>query len=133
MAVDASELESFARDLGQIPARLVPKVSGVVAKGALNVKNQLRKEARGSSHFKQIAPTITYDLKKLSFAGDGVIEADIGPAREAGPAASLAGIAYFGSSKPGGGTLPDPILALQAEEPGFIRALEDIVEGVLGD
>ena len=79
MSVDASDLDGLARDLRRIPADMVPKMRGVVAKSALNTKNIMRSDARSSRHFKQLAPTISYDLKVHAFGGDGVIEAEIGP------------------------------------------------------
>ena len=129
MSADASELDALARDLTKIPADMVPKLKGVVAKSALNTKNIMRKDARGSQHFKQLAPTIDYDLKVHSFAGDGVIEAEIGPSGHG--AASLAGIAYFGTSKPGGGTVRNPEDAMLEEAPDFYEFAFKATEGLL--
>lgn len=129
MSVDSSELDGLARDLAQIPAGMVPKLRGVVAKSALNTKNLMRNDARASAHFKQLAPTISYDLKVHSFGGDGVIEAEIGPA--GGGSASLAGIAYFGTSRPGGGTLRSPEDAMLEEAPNFYEYAFRATEGLL--
>jgi hypothetical protein len=129
VSVDSSELDALARDLVKIPALMVPKMRGVVAKSALNTKNTMRKDAQGSAHFKQIAPTISYDLKVHTFAGDGVIEAEVGPS--GGGAASLAGIAYFGTSKPGGGTVRDPTDAMLEEAPNFYEYAFKATEGLL--
>lgn len=125
MTVDSSQLDALARDLGRIPAAMVPKIRGVVAKSALNTKNAMRKDARSSTHFKQIAPTISYDLK---VSGD-VIEAEVGPS--GGGAASLAGIAYFGTSKPGGGTVRDPTDAMLEEAQNFYTFAFRATEGLL--
>ena len=129
MSVDTSQLDALARDLTKIPAAMVPKLKGVVAKSALNTKNIMRKDLRGHKHFKQIAPTISYDLKVHSFAGDGVIEAEVGPTPGGG--GSLAGIAYFGTSKPGGGTLRDPVDAMLEEAPNFYEFAFKATEGLL--
>jgi hypothetical protein len=129
VSVDTSGLDALARDLTKIPAAMVPKLRGVVAKSALNTKNAMRKDARARPHFKQIAPTISYDLKVHSFAGDGVIEAEVGPS--GGGAASLAGIAYFGTSKPGGGTVRDPVDAMLEEAPNFYEFAFKATEGLL--
>ena len=129
MTVDTSELDALARDLTKIPAAMVPKLRGVVAKSALNTKNIMRKDARSSRHFKQIAPTISFDIKVNSFAGDGVIEAEIGPTP--GGAGSLAGIAYFGTSKPGGGTVRNPEDAMLEEAPNFYEYAFRATEGLL--
>lgn len=125
MTADTQELEQLAADFEAIPGRLVPKVRGVVSKGALNIKKQLRQEARNSEHFGIIEPTIDYDLVVGEFGGDASIEATIGPNTLAGGAAHLAG-AYFGWSRGGGGTLPDPVIALGQEEPGFIQNLAEL-------
>ena len=129
MSVDASDLDALADAFTKIPAAMVPKLRGVVAKSALNTKNIMRKDARGSAHFKQIAPTISYDLKVHGFGGDGVIEAEIGPS--GGGAASLAGIAYFGTSKPGGGTVRNPEDAMLEEAPNFYEYAFRATEGLL--
>ena len=129
MAVDSSDLDRLAADFTKIPAAMVPKLKGVVAKSAVNTKNIMRKDLRGHKHFKQIAPTISYDLKVHSFGGDGVIEAEIGPTP--GGAGSLAGIAYFGTSKPGGGTVRNPEDAMLEEAPNFYEYAFKATEGLL--
>lgn len=129
MSVDASDLDGLARDFVKIPAAMVPKLRGVVAKSALNTKNIMRKDASGSQHFKQLAPTISYDLKVHGFGGDGVIEAEIGPS--GGGSASLAGIAYFGTSRPGGGTVRNPEDAMLEEAPNFYEFAFRATEGLL--
>ena len=129
MSVDSSDLDRLAADFTKIPAAMVPKLKGVVAKSAVNTKNIMRKDLRGHKHFKQIAPTISYDLKVHSFGGDGVIEAEIGPTP--GGAGSLAGIAYFGTSKPGGGTVRNPEDAMLEEAPNFYEFAFRATEGLL--
>ncbi len=132
MSADTSDLDALVRDLGRIPAAMVPKVRGVVAKSALNTKNIMRKDAYKSRHFKGIAPTINYDLE---IRGD-VIEAEIGPDKSVmngpnGSGASLAGIAYFGTSKPGGGTVRNPEDAMLEEAPNFYEYAFKATEGLL--
>jgi len=129
MGADASELDGLARAFRAIPALMVPKLRGVVAKSALNTKKLMQADARRSKHFKQLAPTISYDLKVHSFGGDGVIEAEIGPTP--GGSGSLAGIAYFGTSKPGGGTVRNPEDAMLEEAPNFYEYAFKATEGLL--
>ena len=129
MGADASELDGLARAFRAIPALMVPKLRGVVAKSALNTKKLMQADARRSRHFKQLAPTISYDLKVHSFGGDGVIEAEIGPTP--GGSGSLAGIAYFGTSKPGGGTVRNPEDAMLEEAPNFYEYAFKATEGLL--
>ena len=129
MSVDASDLDGLARSFRAIPAAMVPKMRGVVAKSAVNTKKIMQKDAQRSRHFKQLAPTIGYDLKVHEFGGDGVIEAELGPS--GGGSASLAGIAYYGTSKPGGGTVRNPEDAMLEEAPNFYEFAFKATEGLL--
>ena len=144
MSADASELDGLARAFRGIPALMVPKLRGVVAKSALNTKNIMRKDAQSSKHFSALAMTINYDLKVHEFGGDAVIEAEIGPDPSVtvaskskkprpGPRTpgNLAGIAYFGTSKPGGGTVRNPEDAMLEEAPNFFEYAFKATEGLL--
>jgi len=125
MSADTSDLDGLIRDFGKIPADMVPKVRGVVSKAAVNTKKIMRRDARGSRAFEQIARTIDYDL---TVRGD-VVEAEIGPS--GGGSASLAGIAYFGTSRPGGGTVRNPEDAMLEEAPRFYEFAFKATEGLL--
>jgi hypothetical protein len=114
-----------------IPAAMVPKMLGVVARSALNTKNLMRKDAQSSRHFKGLARSIDYDIKVLEFGGDAEIQAEVGPNPERNPAASLAGIAYFGTSRPGGGTVRNPEDAMLEEAPNFYEWAFKATEGLL--
>jgi hypothetical protein len=129
MTADTSDLDNLTRSFRAIPAAMVPKMRGVVAKSALNTKNIMRKDAQRSRHFKQLAPTISYDIKVLGFAGDAVIEGEIGPTP--GGSGSLAGIAYYGTSRPGGGTVRNPEDAMLEEAPNFYEFAFKATEGLL--
>jgi hypothetical protein len=120
----------------KIPADMVPKIKGVVTKSALNTKKIMIADVRRSSHFKGkkkpgLDASIDYDLKVFGFAGDAVIEAEIGPNPAKAPAAGLAGLAYFGSSKPGGGTVRNPEDAMLEEAPNFYEYAFKATEGLL--
>jgi len=129
MSADTSDLDALVASFRKIPAEMVPKVRGVVAKSAVNTKKIMQKDAQRSRHFKQLARTISYDLKTHGFAGDGVIEAEVGPA--GGGSASLAGIAYFGTSRAGGGTVRNPEDAMLEEAPNFYEFAFKATEGLL--
>lgn len=129
MSLDASDLDKLADDFVKIPAEMVPKLKPVVAKSALNVKKSMQADARKSKHFDQLAPTISYDLEVRTFGGDGTIDAEIGPSGAG--AASLAGIAYFGTSKPGGGTIRNPEDAMLDEAANFYEFTFKATEGLL--
>jgi len=129
MPIDASDLDDLAGDFVKIAPEMVPKLKRVVEKSALNTKKIMRADAQKSKHFDQVARTISYDVNIHSFGGDGTIDGEVGPAGAG--AASLAGIAYFGTSKPGGGTIRNPEDAMLEEAPNFyefaFKATEDLL------
>jgi len=136
MSADTSDFDGLARDLRKIPAAMVPKMRGVVAKSALNTKKIMQTDVRKSTHFRGkkkpgLDASIDYDLKVLSFGGDAEIQAEIGPNPERNPAAGLAGIAYFGTSRPGGGTVRSPEDAMLEEAPNFYEFAFKATEGLL--
>lgn len=136
MSADTSDLDGLARDLLKIPAAMVPKMRGVVAKSALNTNKIMQADVRRSTHFKGkkkpgLDASIDYDIKVLGFAGDAEIQAEIGPNKERNRGASLANIAYFGTSKPGGGTVRNPEDAMLEEAPNFYEFAFKATEGLL--
>lgn len=128
MEIDTSELRALAADLRGAGDLVGKHVNAVVSRGALNIKNQLRREMRDSRHFRPVASAISYDIHRAGFSSGDVIEAEIGPER--GSPGSLANIAFFGTSR-GGGTVPDPQGALDAEAPRFEKALSDLFGDLL--
>ena len=72
--IDASEVRSLAEDFRRVPPALARQAKPVVARGAVNIKNQLRDEMGKSVHFRA-ADSITYDLV------DGGYGAEIGPTK----------------------------------------------------
>lgn len=121
-----SETEALALDLGAAPERALAGVGQVVAKGALNIKNDWRRSASGLAHAPAYPFSITYDE---DVTAEGA-SAEIGPDKDKkqGP---LGNLIEFGSSK----NPPhlDGQKALDAEEPRFIAALEALAEeSVLG-
>lgn len=120
--IDSSQLKQLSQAISRMGPDAEKKVPGVVAKSAGRVKARMRKDMRASASFAVIAKTITDDL----VIGSGEVEAEIGPDKSSGGAASLAGIAYFGASRGGGGTVPDPELALAEEEPRFVQGIAEI-------
>lgn len=127
-SIDSSEVGALAADMRKAPDVLAKDVRGVVTKGAVNIKNHQRDAAKRSKHFKGFARSITFDVHGGMIFGTAVIEAEIGPVK--GKPGSLANIAYFGTSR-GGGTVEDPSVALDDEEPRFISALEKIMGNLL--
>lgn len=134
MQIDASELKQLGADLSAAGSGIAARVRPVVVRGAVNIKNQMRREMSGSASFGALAGSIDFSMTSQKIFGTGVIEAEIGPSKRRGGARRGLGfganIAYFGTSR-GGGTVPDPQGALDAEAPRFEQALGDIMEGLL--
>lgn len=128
-AADFSEVRRLSRDLERSATDIARQTKDVVKRGAQNIKTQLNREMRESRYFKGTAPAISYDVTAEADA----VEGEIGPRK--GRPGSLANIAYFGGSGWGnhhsGGSVPDPMLALQAEQPNFDRYIDEIIQGVL--
>lgn len=114
------ETELLAADLAAAGPRLVVAASAVLAKGALNVKNDWRASASGLRHAPLYPLSISYDITPTPTR----ITAEIGPDKTK-PQGSLGNLIEFGSSK----NPPhlDGARALAAEEPRFYAALEDVV------
>ena len=123
MDFDFSEVRALAVEMNANAKATPRKVRGVVSKGLSNIKDDMRAAAAKSAHFKQIGPTITYEM-----VGDA--EGVVGPVT-AFRAARIENIAYFGSSRAGGGTVEDPRAALDRETPEFERWLGDLGEAIL--
>ena len=134
ISFDTSELRALAADMSAIPDRMQRHVVPVVERGANNIKREITRNFEGSTHFGPIARTVRYEMRQTSFAGRGAVEAEIGPmSRSEGgsDASALAHIAIHGSPRGGGGTVADPIQALDAEAPKFEGALGDLLAEVL--
>ena len=124
--IDSRDLTVFGDDLKRAAKRADAEIKPIIKRGAMNIKKQLRKEMFASDHFKGAGSAIAFDL----FAGPGGIWAEIGPSSEGGSPGNLANIAYFGTSR-GGGTVPDPKGALEAEAPNVEKYLTDLIEKAL--
>lgn len=122
--IDAHEVAEFAAELRTIGAKTARVVPAIVAKGAQNIKNEMREDALRSRWFK-FARTIDYDIL------DGGMSAEIGPNKAIAPVASLANLGYFGGANGGGGTIREPSGALENEVPRFLKAMGDAIEEAL--
>jgi hypothetical protein len=130
VSIDASGLNQLAADLTAAGSGIAAKVRPVVVRGAVNVKNQMRAEMSASSSFKGAARDIDFTMTSAKVFGVGIIEAEIGPRSGPGRPGAIANVGYFGTSR-GGGTVPDPQGALDAEAPAFEKALGDVLGGLL--
>lgn len=130
LAMDTTEMRALAVDLAAAGSGIAGAVRPIVHKGAMNIKKQMRAEMSASGSFKGLASSIDYSMHGGMVFGVGIIEAEIGPRSGPGNAGALANIAYFGNDK-GGGTVPDPVKALEAEMPRFEKALLDAIGKLL--
>lgn len=127
-----SDLDKLAREFSDAGKGILKEVGSSVSKGALNVKKQIIADFKGSQHFKggksiNWNRDVRYNLERTADS----IEAEIGPHVDNEGFGTLVGIAIHGGSRGGGGTVPDPLVALQAEEPKFIEATDDILKRLL--
>jgi hypothetical protein len=111
MSMDVSGLNRLSADLGRAPGAVLVAARGVVAKGALNIKNGTRKNISPHPSWRRLPSTVNFDLIGLT----AVVGYDDRGQGE------LAGIYEFGSSRRG----PNPTLYPEAERerPQFERAM----------
>lgn len=111
-------------ELDAAQSQILPQVTAVVSKGALNIKNQWKAAWKGLPHARALPFSIGYDMLTLP----GSISATIGPDkdRKQGP---LGNLLEYGSEnnapRPGGSP------ALDTEAPKFAAALDALVAQVL--
>ena len=127
MSVDYSEVTELVHDMGAAPAKLARKVKPIMAKTGLATKKRMQAHLRASRSFRPAARSVDYDV---DVTADG-IQVEVGPNADRDAAAALAGLAYFGGSHGGGGTVPDPVVAMRQEEPTLLGFLEMAAEGLL--
>jgi len=111
-------LQQWMAELAAEAARINAAVTGVVTKGALNVKNEARKNAQRSAgrHARRYPDSITYDVTNAGHR----ISAEIGPDKNK-PQGALGNLLEYGSSK--NPPHRDLSRALDAEEPRFVAAM----------
>lgn len=145
MSSNVEDLEGLIRDFGEIPMKVAQRVVKIMPKTGLAMKKRLQEDMRASSSFRRVARTIDYEVSRFNGFGTEAIEVEIGPnasrggganiggmgSMSGGSVASLAGLAYFGGSKGGGGTVNDPRVAMRLEEPIFYGFLQMAVEDLL--
>lgn len=120
MGWDISGLAEFIADLRELPEHARGDARQVLSKAGVNIKRQLVAEMSSSRSFGQVASAISYEIHDRA----GSIELVAGPTK--GSPGSLANIAYWGGSR-GGGTVPDPRGALDAEAPVAAEYLLDLL------
>ncbi|HTI26183.1 MAG TPA: hypothetical protein VL652_34660 [Kutzneria sp.] len=124
ISVTVEGVDRLLASLTKAQSRALPVVEAVVAKGALNIKQDWARRWTGLRHAPALPRAISYDLYHLP----GSVRAEIGPdkARRQG---ALGNIIEFGTPKnaPRPGGLP----ALQSEAPKTEAALARLAGDLL--
>jgi hypothetical protein len=110
--------------LDKATSRALPEVAKVLGYGANKIKKDARSRVRGLAH----APAYPYSIGYDVFHGFGTVEAEIGPDKNRRQGA-LGNLIEYGSVN--NAPIPHLAPALDAEEPHFVRALEDLVVRML--
>lgn len=127
MSVDVNQIQRVSRDLYRAGAAVQVQVRAVVARGALNVKNDWRANATASAgrHARLYPSSISYDLRH--YPGGAI--AEIGPDKGR-PQGALGNLLEYGSSK--NPPHMDGARAIAAEAPRFAQEIAAVVgRGVL--
>lgn len=113
---DLGELRALLHD---VATEVTPRARRVLVRGALNIKNDWRRRWSGLAHAPALPYAISYDTASRGYTAS----AEIGPDK-AKRQGSLGNLIEYGSvnNPPHPGGSP----ALDAEEPKFQRALEDL-------
>lgn len=115
-------LRELIADLDKAQSAAIDEVRGVVAKGALNIKNDWRRRWSGHPHIPLLPRAINYDIRMERGTG---VEAEIGPDKDR-PQGPLGNLIEFGTAT--SAPLPGGLPALEAETPRYERALADLSE-----
>ena len=121
---DTSDLRGLAADLGKVSAKVIPAAAAVVAKGALNVKEDWRQRWSGFTYAPGIDEAVTYDLQ----LAPGRIGAEVGPDKDLRQGA-LGNLLEYGSVN--NAPIPGGLPAAEAEEPRFTEAVAELGESLL--
>jgi len=119
-------LNMLAADLERA-AKIAPKEARkVVQRGLQNIKTDWRQRWTGYAHAPRLPYSITYDT---SISLGGRIEGEVGPDKDK-PQGALGNLFEFGSIK--NAPIPGGMPALQAEQPKFEKAMEQLGLDSLG-
>lgn len=99
--------------------KALDETEAVVKKGCLNIKNDWAQRWSGLAHAPAVGASINFDVFYTLTAVNGEVGADKGKRQGA-----LANLIEFGSVN--NGPIPGGLPALQAEQPRFEKALEDL-------
>lgn len=119
VSIDSDDLARFELKLDRVVSEVPGEAAKVVEKGALNIKNGMRRRASGIAHAPAYPSAVTYDTSN-GFRGP---EAEIGPDKNKRQGA-LGNILNYGTVK--NAPIPHVEPAADEELPRFERAMEDL-------
>jgi hypothetical protein len=116
-----TELIEDLRDAGE---HVVEETRKVVSKGSLNIKKDVRARWQGIAHAPALPRAVTYDVK----VSGTTVTGETGPDK-AKRQGALGNLIEYGSQN----NAPIPALspALDAEQPRFLAAMENLAAGLL--
>lgn len=122
---DGHELAAWAKDLSKAAAIAPAEAAKVVVKAAVNVKKDAAQRASGLAHAPAYPRSIGFDDVRISRTA---ATTDVGPDKRKRQGA-LGNIIEYGTRK----NAPIPHLgpAAEAEEPRFVRAMENLAAKAL--
>jgi hypothetical protein len=124
MGAKITGADELIHDFEYAAEHVVDETTKVVKRGAQNIKRDTQAKWAGARYAPSLAAAVTYDVDVLSSS----VRAQIGPDK-AKRQGALGNIYEYGVP----GTAPQPALspALDAEEPRFVKALEDMAANLL--
>lgn len=122
---DGSQMDFVITALDKAVAVMPAETAGVVAKGALNIKNGARRRVAGLRHARRYPAAIDYDLTVTSRGA----YADVGANKDK-PQGALGNLLEYGSVK--NAPIPHIRPAADEEEPRFDAAMENLAVKALG-
>jgi hypothetical protein len=126
VSIDSDDLARLTVQLDKAASKSPQEAAKVVEKGALNIKNGMRRRVTGIGHAPAYPSAITYDTSQ-GFRGP---EAEIGPDKNRRQGA-LGNILNYGTVK--NPPIPHVEPAADEEMPRFERAMEDLSVRLLED
>lgn len=124
MALEIEGVREFTKTLNAAQRDILPEVTATMVRGVNEIKRSWIRGTLASEHFGQASSSITYDDLSAGY----LVSFEVGP--EKGAPGSVMNIAQFGSSRAGGGTVPEPEAFWESELPVLERyLLEAVVRG----
>lgn len=129
--ISTEGVDETVRDLGQAPGQMVRRMRPVFRKAGVEMKRKMQADFRTSRSFRPVARSVDFDFFDTTAFTVRNMRVEVGPNAHRAPSAALAGIAYFGGSRGGGGTVPEPDSVLENEADTAIGHIEKLIRDVL--